>query len=72
MVVLNYCIQKKFKQKSVQLKLLKKNKSIYNLKEIILPKAIGKLKQLFQTNRLPVLDLCGQVLVAGGLQGWLL
>lgn len=71
MVVLNYRIQKKFKQKSIQLKLLKQNKSICNLKEIILPKARGKLKQLFETNRLPALDLCGQVLVAGWLQGWL-
>lgn len=68
MVVLNYSIQKKFKQKSIRLKLLKKNQLIYNLKEIILPKSIGKLKQLFQTSRL--MGLCGQILVAGGL-GWL-
>lgn len=42
MVVLIYSIQKKFKQKSVWLKLLKKNKSIYNFKDFFLPKAIGK------------------------------
>lgn len=70
MVVLNYSILKKFKQKSVQLKLLKKNKLIYNSKGIILSKAAGKLKQLFQTIR--VLGSCGQILVAGGLLGWLM
>lgn len=72
MVGLNYSMQKKCKQKCIQLKLLKKNKPIYSLKGIIFPKAIGKLKQLFQTNRLPMLDLCGQILVAGGLLGRLM